>query len=103
MSQAEAIIEVQVGQFLHWMDARQIVPLIRGIREHGESARRAELDRALRMLARGDDPRAVLEALSQGLTNKFLHAPTQALNDATGEDARRLQDTLARLYLSNGH
>jgi glutamyl-tRNA reductase len=40
----------------------------------------------------------VLEALSQGLTNKLLHPPTQALNDATGEERRALADTLARLF-----
>jgi glutamyl-tRNA reductase len=41
--------------------------------------RRHELDRALKALARGEDPKAVLDALSHGLTNKLLHAPTQAL------------------------
>ena len=51
------------------------------------SARRHELERALRMLARGDDPQAVLEALSHGLTNKLLHAPTQALHDAQARRA----------------
>jgi glutamyl-tRNA reductase len=40
----------------------------------------------------------VLEALSQGLTNKLMHAPTQALNEATGEERRTLADTLARLF-----
>ena len=35
--------------------------------------------RVLKALARGEAPAAVLESLSQGLTNKLLHAPTQAL------------------------
>ena len=98
VTQAEAIIETQVGQFLNWMAAREAVPLIRGLRERGELARRAELDRAARALARGDDPRVVLEALSQGLMNKLLHAPTQALHDARGDDGRRLQDTIAKVF-----
>ena len=77
--QAEAIIETQVGQFMHWMQLRESVPLIRQLREQAEEMRRLELERALKALARGEDPAVVLDALSQGLTNKLLHAPTQAL------------------------
>jgi glutamyl-tRNA reductase len=98
VEQAEAIIETQVGQFMRWMQARENVPLIRALREHGEQARRHEVARALRALQRGDDPAAVLEALSQGLTNKLLHAPTQALHDAGGEEGRALAETASRLY-----
>jgi glutamyl-tRNA reductase len=77
--QAEAIIDTQVGQFMDWMQLRDSVPLIRQLRDQAEELRRQELERALKALARGDDPAAVLDALSQGLTNKLLHAPTQAL------------------------
>src|SRR5207244_3044616 len=48
VDQAEAIIESQVGQFMHWMQARDNVPLIRALREHAEHARRGEVERALR-------------------------------------------------------
>ena len=97
VAQAEAIIESQVGNFLHWMKARDAVPLIRQLRESAEEARRNEVEHALRMLARGDDPKTVLEALSRGLTNKLMHAPTQALNQGEeGEDGFR--EIVARLY-----
>jgi glutamyl-tRNA reductase len=79
VTQAEVIIETQVGQFMQWMQVRDSVPLIRQLREQAEGMRRVELDRALKALARGEDPAAVLDALSHGLTNKLLHAPTQAL------------------------
>jgi glutamyl-tRNA reductase len=98
LEQAEAIIETQVGQFMHWMAARASVPLIRQLREQGEAARRHELERALRLLQRGDDPKAVLEALSQGLTNKLLHAPTQALNESAGDERQALAALIERLY-----
>jgi glutamyl-tRNA reductase len=98
VQQAEAIIDTQVGQFMHWMQGRQSVPLIRALRDQAEEARRHEVERALRLLAKGDDPKQVLEALSQGLTNKLMHAPTQALNEATGDERRTLADTLARLF-----
>jgi len=98
LEQAEAIIETQVGQFMHWMAARASVPLIRSLRDQGEAARRQELERAQKMLARGEDPRQVLEALSQGLTNKLLHGPTQALNEAADEERRALAALIERLY-----
>ncbi len=98
VTEAEAIIDTQVGQFLSWMAGRDTVPLIRDLRERGEAVRRSELDRAMRALAHGDDPQQVLEALSRGLTNKFLHAPTQALSEARGEEVSSIQEMLARLY-----
>ncbi len=98
VEQAEAIIDTQVGQFMHWMQVRESVPLIRALRDQAEDARRHEVERALKLLARGDDPKQVLEILSQGLTNKLMHAPTQALNEATGEERRTLAGTLARLF-----
>ena len=98
VEQAEAIIETQVGQFMHWMAAREAVPLIRQLREQAEHARRHELERALKLLHRGEDPQQVLEALSQGLTNKLMHGPTQALNEASGEERRSLGETIARLF-----
>jgi glutamyl-tRNA reductase len=98
VEQAEAIIDTQVSQFMHWMQVRESVPLIRALRDQAEDARRHELERALRLLAKGEEPKQVLESLSQGLTNKLMHAPTQALNEATGDERRSLADTLSRLF-----
>ena len=81
LDQAEAIIDTQVGQFMRWMRLREGVPLIRALREQADAARRQELDRALKALERGADPAQVLEALSQTLTNKLMHGPTQALSE----------------------
>jgi len=81
LEQAEAIIDDQVGQFMHWMRLREGVPLIRALREQADAARRQELDRALKALERGEDAAKVLEALSQTLTNKLMHGPTQALSE----------------------
>ena len=83
---------------MHWMRGRENVPLIRALRARADDARREELERALRALARGETPAKVLEALSQGLVNKLLHAPTRALHDAAGDEQRALAELLARLY-----
>ncbi len=95
---AEAIITAGVHDFMHWLQGRRVVPAIRALRERAEHLRQHEVERAAKALARGDDPRAVLESLSQGLTNKFLHAPTRALNGADGEERDQLIATLGRLY-----
>ena len=84
--------------FLHWLDARESVPTIRALRDAAERARRHELDHALKLLARGDDPARVLDALSQGLTNKLIHAPTQALNQAEGQERGEVAQLIARIY-----
>jgi glutamyl-tRNA reductase len=81
LEQAEAIIEAQVGQFMRWMRLREGVPLIRALRDEADAARRAELERALKALARGEDPASVVEALSRTLTNKLIHGPTQTLSE----------------------
>jgi glutamyl-tRNA reductase len=98
VAQAEAIIDTQVGQFMHWMRGRENVPLIRALRARADDARREELERALRAMARGEPPAKVLETLSQSLVNKLLHAPTRALHDAAGDEQRALAELLARLY-----
>jgi glutamyl-tRNA reductase len=81
LEQAEVIIDTQVGQFMHWMRLREGVPLIRALREDADAARRRELEQALKALARGEDPAKVVEALSQTLTSKLMHGPTQALSE----------------------
>ncbi|WP_153162687.1 glutamyl-tRNA reductase [Zoogloea sp. 1C4] len=82
--EAESIIDQRVDGFLHWLDTRGTVPTIRALREHADALRRAEVERAVRLLAKGEDPAKVIEALSHGLTNKLLHAPTRFLNEADG-------------------
>jgi len=96
--EAEAIIDSQVASFLHWVDGRESVPIIRALRDSAERARRHELDHAQKLLARGGDPARVLEALSHGLTNKLLHPPTQALNQAEGGERSELANLIARIY-----
>ena len=98
VAQAEAIIETQVGDFMQWLDNRQLVPTIRALRDDAEQVRRHELERALQRLAHGDDAAVVIDQLSHALTNKFLHAPTHALNHASEEDREQLVTVLRRLH-----
>jgi glutamyl-tRNA reductase len=98
VAQAEAIIETRVQSFMHWVGDRAMVPVIRDLHESSEALRLAELERARKLLARGDDIDAVLEALSKGLTAKFLHGPQQALHHAQGDERARLAALLPQLF-----
>ena len=98
VAQAEAIIETRVQSFMHWLDSRAVVPVIQDLHETSETIRIAELDRAKRLLAKGEDIDAVLEALSKGLTAKFLHGPQQALHNAQGDERARLAALLPQLF-----
>ena len=98
VTQAEAIIENHVTDFMHWLGNRELVPTIRALRDSAERARRHEMERALRRLAKGDDPRAVIEQLSHALAAKLTHAPTRALAHARDDEREQLAELLTRLY-----
>ena len=98
VAQAEAIIETRVQSFMHWVDHRAHVPLIQELHDSGEAMRLIELERARKLLARGEPVDVVLEALSRGLTAKFLHGPQQALNRAQGDERTRLASLLPQLF-----
>jgi glutamyl-tRNA reductase len=83
------------------MESRETVPTIRALRDAAERSRRHELEHALKLLARGDDPAKVLDALSHGITNKLLHAPTHALNKAEGAERAEVSSLISRIYHLN--
>ncbi|MDD2743648.1 MAG: glutamyl-tRNA reductase [Rhodocyclaceae bacterium] len=100
---AENIIALRVQDFIAWLQSRDTVPVIRSLRDSAERMRRHEIEHAMKQLAKGEPADKVLEHLSQRLTNKFLHAPTQALNQADGDDRSQLQLAASRLfYLHSG-
>jgi len=106
VAQAEAIIETRVRDFDAWIRTRAAVPVIQGLRSRAETLTAHELERARKMLARGEPPEAVIEQLAQALTNKFLHAPVSALHQSAGQDeASRAQlvALLSRFYSHPEH
>ncbi len=74
------IVEEEAGRFLAWLRSARIEPTIRALRERAEEVRAGELARNAGRL--GDlDPRQreAVEALTQGIVNTLLHAPTVRL------------------------
>jgi glutamyl-tRNA reductase len=105
VAQAEAIIESRVRDFDAWIRSRAAVPVIQGLRSRAEMLSAREIERAKKLLARGEPPEAVVEQLAQALTNKFLHAPMSALHEAAGDEAARAQlvALLSRFYSQPEH
>ena len=103
VAQAEAIIDVGVQSFMHWMDQRDpqhgVVPLIRQIQGQSDHWRAIEIARARRRLARGDDVEAVLEALSRGVAKKMLHGTMAELRAADAVAREQTAHTASRLFL----
>src|SRR5512140_3270739 len=96
--QAEEMIAAQADGFLRWLEGRAVVPTITALHGHHDALRSAELERARKLLNAGTPPDQVLDALARGLTNKFLHAPTQALNQAGDAERAELVAMFERIY-----
>jgi glutamyl-tRNA reductase len=99
VEQAEAIIDAGVQSFAHWLDQRANVPLIQAINTQADLWRAAEIARARKLLAKGADVDAVLEALSKGLTQKMLHGALAELHATEGEQREQLTHTVSRIFL----
>ena len=98
---ADVIIEEGVRLFLQEKQSLGAVDLVKEYRQMAEQLREQELERALRALARGDDPGQLLAQLARGLTNKLIHAPTAGLKKA-GAEGREDQLGAARALLGLG-
>ncbi|MGB4811693.1 MAG: glutamyl-tRNA reductase [Methylophilaceae bacterium] len=95
---AELIVSNRVDHFMQWLAKRETVPTIKALRDHVDSVRQAELNKAIKLLQRGEPAEKVLEILSNALTNKFLHAPSHALNQAHGDEHAKLEQVLKLIY-----
>jgi glutamyl-tRNA reductase len=89
---ADVIIAESVQSFLEDVRSLSAVDTVKEYRQMAEELRDQELQRALRALARGEDPAQVAAVLARGVTNKLIHAPTKGLKEAS---AAGRQDLLA--------
>ena len=95
--EAEHIIELQVERFMTWLRSLDSVPAIRRFRDRAAEQRDEVLERAMRRLANGETPEAVLEYLARTLTNRLLHLPTTRLREAGEQGQRELLEAARRL------
>ena len=99
VAQAEVIIDAGVQSFLHWMDQRGAVPLIQQLNAQADEWRALELARARKLLAKGEDVDAVMEALSRGLTQKMLHGAMAELHAGVAAARERASTAIQHFFL----
>jgi glutamyl-tRNA reductase len=104
VAKAEAIIGAEVERFARGSSVLDVVPTIKALQEYVEMVRQAELERSESKL---EDltpaQREAVEALTRGVTKKFLHGPLQALRTAASEgDHSRLEALHELFHLPDG-
>lgn len=99
VAQAEAIIDAGVQSFMHWMDQRGAVPLIQQLNAQADEWRAMEMVRARKLLAKGEDVEAVLEAMSRGLTQKMLHGAMAELHAGDSAARERASAAIQHFFL----
>jgi glutamyl-tRNA reductase len=97
---AQVLLEREVDKFAGRLQQLEVVPTIVSLREKLEAIRRAELERALaRLPGAAEDTRRVMDALSQAIVNKVLHAPMVKLKDSSrAGHGRRWTEMISELF-----
>ena len=96
---AEVIVGDHAEAFAEWHDARDLVPLIRSLRDHWGDLRESELSWLWQRLSHlSEEDRDMVEAFSKRLLNKLLHRPTTRLKEGVA-DGRGAEYTAALRFL----
>ncbi|THU04104.1 glutamyl-tRNA reductase [Lampropedia puyangensis] len=103
VAQAEAIIDTGVTHFIRWMEMRNsqsaTVPLIQQLHQQAQVWNQMEVARARKMLARGDDPEQVLQALANNLSKKLLHGAVTQLRNGDANERQQTAQMVSRMFL----
>jgi glutamyl-tRNA reductase len=94
---ARLLVEEEVKRFISEARANDAGPAIRALRTQAETIRAQTVEQARRMLAAGKSGDEVIDFLANTLTNRLLHAPTQALRHASELADSALAETMVRL------
>jgi len=99
VAQAEVIIDAGVQNFLHWLDHRSDVPLIQQLNAQADAWRVHELQRAQKMVAKGDSIESVLEAMSKSITQKMLHGAMSELHASDPQSRELARQAIEQFFL----
>ena len=94
---ARLVINEEVARFLAESRAQDAGPAIRALRQQADGIRQQTVEQARRMLAGGKSADEVIDYLANTLTNRLLHAPTQALRQASESADLALAEAVTRL------
>lgn len=84
--QAEQIVLEEREQFMGWFKGLSAQSLVRNYRQKADEIRQEQLALILKQLEQGGDPARLMTQLSEQLTNKLIHSPTEALRHAGEKD-----------------
>jgi glutamyl-tRNA reductase len=100
LAEARTLVDDEADRFLAWTRASEVDPTIRALRQHAESVRSAELERLAGRLGSLDDrQRETVEALTRGIVNTLLHAPTVRLKELADRGGAELHaEALRELF-----
>lgn len=84
--EAEAIIDQAVAGYARRLREREAVPSIKRYREQVAEMGQRELQEALALLQKGQDPAAVLQRFEHRLTRKIMHQPSVKLREFAADN-----------------
>jgi glutamyl-tRNA reductase len=96
--QAEVLVREYAQEFSHWLEGRDAAATISQLRAHARAHRDEVLEKARRRLASGESPEEVISFLADTLSNKLMHAPSQALRHASAVEQALLLNAARKLY-----
>ena len=79
---AGRILKEETERYLSIERAREVVPLITALRDHGNALRLEVMEQAQRRLAKGASSEEVLDYVTASLLKKLLHRPSVRLREA---------------------
>jgi glutamyl-tRNA reductase len=96
---AKVVISEEVARFLQDARAKEAGPAIRALRQQADAIRQQTLEQAQRMVSAGKSTDEAMEFLANTLTNRLLHAPTQALRQAAESAETVVAEALTRIIV----
>ena len=99
VAEAEVIIDAGVQSFVNWLDQRSDVPLIQQLNQQAELWRAAELQKAHKLLAKGESVEAVLDSMSKNLAHKMLHGAMSELHSDDAQARQQARSAIEHFFL----
>ena len=99
VAEAEVIIDAGVQNFMSWLNQRGTVPLIQQLNAQADEWRVLEINRAKKLLAKGESIDSVLEALARGMSQKMLHGTLAELHTGDADHREVTAQTVSKLFL----
>ncbi|NBX54587.1 MAG: glutamyl-tRNA reductase [Betaproteobacteria bacterium] len=101
VAEAEVIIDQGVQKFMTWLETRSLVPMIQALNLQADAWRQAELNRARKLIEKGQSVDSVLESLSVGLMKKILNSPLRELNHPDAAQRAKAIEAVKHIYLNH--